>query len=430
MIAAKLESSFTPSNLNKETAAGFAALDQKFVQIPKETKEELFVKELKIDYSGEQDMREIRIADIFTPPAFIRNNYNNPFEDLEALENPEPVKVVIAEDVNGFFIISGQRRLEFYKLNRHQKIRAIIVGKVVCRSQIAMARALNMTRFKMQANTLELVSGLLGLYEIIIDDFGEEAFFSHGGSRKGENIGEKLSLSQYISNILGLKKSTVTALLNFGHHVGPYGLAGLGYHGDVQNLSIRTINQINAKLKADNLSEKLSEMFHSLQGAKATETERIKACGNIAHQMIIDQIAALAENDINAEENEAFEQLDLNPSDYNLPPKRDKKESGQEAEGKDPDDDAEDRSAEEGDDENMGSTFEDEVKEALKFLKRFKYLLPQFESSLRGINQMEKTFQKKLGKELQKFSTDAEDMISFIKRRITDIKLCCQQPTK
>ena len=74
MRNAKIESSFTPSNLNKKTAAGFEALDRKFVQISKKIKEDLFVKELKIDYFDEPDMREIKISDIFSPPAFTRHN--------------------------------------------------------------------------------------------------------------------------------------------------------------------------------------------------------------------------------------------------------------------------------------------------------------------------------------------------------------------
>jgi hypothetical protein len=423
MRTVKIESSFTTSNLNKKTAAGFEALDRKFVQIPKEIKEELFVKELKIDYSDKPDMRQLRISDILCPPAFTRSTHFNTFEDLEVLDNPEPVKVVSAEDVKGFFIISGQRRLGFHKLNKQKKIKAIIVGKVVCRSQIAMARALDMTRFKKPAKTLELVSGLLSLYEIIINEFGKEAFFSHGGSRKGEKKEERLSLSRYIADILGLKKSTVNALLNFGHHVGPYGLAGLNYHEDVQKLSIRTINQINAKLKADNLSKKLSEMFHSLQGAKTTELERIKACGNLAHKIILAQIAALTENDINDEKDEEFEQLYLDPSDYDLPPERDKKPKNTDAEGENDDNESEDNAAEKGDDENEDSNFEDEVKEAIKILKRLKHLLPRFETALRNVNHLEKTIQNNLGKELQKFNAIVENMLSFIKRKITDIKL-------
>ena len=422
MRNAKIESSFTPSNLNKKTAAGFEALYKRFVQIPKKIKEDLFVKELKIDYSDEPDMREIKISEILAPPAFIRNNYSNQFEDLKALDNPEPIKVVIAEDVKGFFIISGQRRLEFHKLNKKKQIKALIVGKVVCRSQIAMARALDMTRFKKPPNTMELVAGLLSLYEIIINEFGKEAFFSHGGSRKSEKKEERLSLSQYIANILGLKKSTVNALLNFGHRVGPYGLTGLYHHEDVQKLSIRAINKINASLKNDNLDKKLSEMFHSLQGVKTTRTERIKACGNIAHQIIFDHIAALTEGEINDKEDEEFEQLDLDPSDYNMPPERDKKPPGPKAEKENSDSESEDSEAEQSDDKNEESCFEDEVKEAVKVLKRLKHLLPKFETALRNANQLQKTSQYNLGKELQKFNTIAENMLSFIKRKITDIK--------
>ena len=153
----KMESSFTPSNLNKKTAVVFDALDRNFVQTPKEFKEKLFVNELKIDYFDESIDCEISLSQILSPPAFTRHIDNNPFEDLEALDNPEQIKVVRAEGVKGFFIISGQRRLEFHKSNKKKKIKATIVGQVVCRSQIAMARALEMTRFKRPPNTFYII---------------------------------------------------------------------------------------------------------------------------------------------------------------------------------------------------------------------------------------------------------------------------------
>ena len=62
MLTIELESSFTPSNLNKKTTAGFKALDRKFVQISKETKEDLFINELKIDYFDEPTDCEIKIS--------------------------------------------------------------------------------------------------------------------------------------------------------------------------------------------------------------------------------------------------------------------------------------------------------------------------------------------------------------------------------
>lgn len=398
-------------------------------KFPKKTKEDLIAKEIKIDYFADSTVKQIKISDIFSPPGFTRHNHSNPFEDLDALDNPEPVKVVRAEGVKGFFIIDGQRRLEFHKRNGKKLIKALIVGQVVCRSQIAMARALEMTRFKRPPNTPELVAGLLSLYEIIINDFGEKAFFSHGGNRKS-GTEDKQSLSQYIANVLELKKSTVNALLNFGHRVGPYGLVGLHYHEDMQKLSIRTINQINARLKKENLSKKINEMFHSLRDAKTTESELIKACGNLAHHVICAHITAMAElkdskGDKKDEGDEEFEPFELDPTDYDLPPKRDKKPQGPKAEEKNPDNDSDDNEAEkdDGDDENEDSNLEDEIKEALKILKRFKHLLPSFEKALRDINPLEKTEQNNLCKDLIRFNANAENMILFIKRKIADLKL-------
>ena len=422
MLAVNIESSFTPSNLNKKTAAGLEALDRKFVQIPKESKEELFVNELKIDYFDEPTDCEIKISEIHSPPAFTRHNHSNTFEDLEALNNPDQIKVVSAEGIKGYFIISGQRRLEFHKRNKKKKIKALIVGEVVCRSQIAMARTLEMTRFKRPPNTLEIVEGLLSLYEIIINDFGKEAFFTHGGNRKNKKE-DKLSLSQYIANILGLKKSTVNLLLNFGHRVGPYGLAGLHYHEDMQKLAIRTINRINGKLKKENLSKKLNEMFHSLDDAKSTEPERIKACGNIAHQIIFGHISTLKEGHNEDEESKEFEPFELDPSNYDLPPKRDKTPQGATAKGKNPDNESDDNETENDDAESEDSNLEDEIKEALKVLKRFKHLVPRFEKELRSVNQVEETIENNLYKKLIKFNVNSENIISLIKNIITDLKL-------
>jgi len=423
----KIKSSFTPSNLNKKTAAGLEKLDRKFVQISKKTKEDLITKELKIDYFDNPAVRQIKITEIFSPPGFTRHNHSNPFEDLDVLDNPEPIKVVRAESIKGFFVIDGQRRLEFQKRSGKKQIKALIVGQVVCRSQIAMARALEMTRFKKPPNTPELVQGLLSLYEIIINDFGKEAFYSHGGNRKSGTKG-KQSLSQYIANVLELKKSTVNALLNFGHHVGPYGLAGLHYHEDMQKLSIRAINQINARLKKDNLSKKINEMFHTMRDAKTTESELIKACGNLAHNIICSHITAIAElkdsKDNKKDGGDAeFEHLEFDPFDYDLPPKSGKKPKGSEADADNPDNDSDDNEAEEGDDEDKCPNPEDEIKGALKLLKRFKYFLPRFEKALRNANQLEKTVQNNLGEDIERFNVNAEKMISFITKMITDIKL-------
>ena len=62
----KIKSSFTPSNLNKKTAAGFEKLDRKFVQISKKTKEDLITKELKIDYFGNPAVQQIKISEILS----------------------------------------------------------------------------------------------------------------------------------------------------------------------------------------------------------------------------------------------------------------------------------------------------------------------------------------------------------------------------
>jgi len=416
-----IKSSFTVSNLNKKTIKSLKELDRNFAKISKQAKDNLIAKKLNIDNFDTPKLKKIKIAEIFNPLTFSRYNHDDEFEDLENLDNLEPVKVVEAEGIKGFFIIDGQRRLEYQKHQKKDQIDVLIIGKAVCQSQISMVRALEMTRFKKPPNTPELVQGLLSLYEIIINDFGEGAFFTHGGNRKS-GTKDKQSLSRYIAKVLELKQSTVNALLNFGLHVGPYGLAGLHYHEDMQKLSIRAINQINAGLKKENLSKKINEMFDTLRDAKTTESELIKACGNLSHNIICTHITAIAElkaskGDKKDEGDEESEQIDFDPSDYDLPPKADKKPKGSKVEN-DSDD-----NEEEGDDEDKYPNPEDEIEESLKLLKRFKYLLPRFEKALRDVNPLEKTVQNNLHEDLTKFNVNAEKMISFITKMITDIKL-------
>jgi hypothetical protein len=169
-------------------------------------------------------------------------------------------------------------------------------------------------------------------------------------------------------------------------------------------------------------------MFHTLRDAKTTESELIKSCGNLAHNIICSHITAIAElkaakGDKKNGGDEEFEHLEFDPFDYDLPPKSGKKPKGSKADMDNPDNDSDDTEAEEGDDEDKCPNPEEEIKEALKLLKRFKYFLPRFEKALRNANQLEKTVQNNLGEDLEKFNVNAEKMISFITKMITDIKL-------
>ncbi len=409
------QSRFTLSHLNKKTVTAFNALEKEFANIAEKAKEDLITKNIKIDNSANPLVKQIKISEILSPPGFTRYNQSNLFEDLDILDNPEPIKVVRTKGVKGFFLIDGQRRLELQKLRGEEQINVFIIGEVVCLSQVAMARAKEMTMFKKPLKTLELVQGLLSLYETILNDFGEKAFFSHGGNRK-TGTEDKQSLCQYITRVLGLKKSTVNALLNFGNHVGPYGLAGLYFYEDMQKLTIRSINQINAGLKKDNLRKTINEIQFSLHKANTTKPELIKACGKLAHNIILANITTMDElkklkNSKKDIENEESEQHDFNLSDHDLPPKLDKKSKGSKGG---------DGNGEEDDGEDPDS--EDEIKESIKILKRFKNLLPRFDKALRGINPSKKTIQNNLDEELKVFNVNVKNMISFIAKTITEIE--------
>ena len=179
---------------------------------------------------------------------------------LSTITELDPIKVAITDDKELYILIDGERRLEHARRNGEKKIEVQIIGTVVCQSQIGMARGKEMVKFKKPLTPLELAYGLMQLKDQIIRDFGEDAFFSHGGDRK-TNHETKQSLPDYIAKVLGINKTTVDTLLRFGTNVGPMGLAGLLTKDDMVGMPLRQINQINASLKNADLLKQIENVL-------------------------------------------------------------------------------------------------------------------------------------------------------------------------
>jgi hypothetical protein len=85
---------------------------------------------------------------------------------------------------------------------------------------------------------------------------------------------------------LGLKHSTVGALLNFAEELGHEALEGLQNYEGMAELSIKKINQVNARLKKEKLSDRIQEKLNDLEKAGASNGEKSVVAGQIAHRVI------------------------------------------------------------------------------------------------------------------------------------------------
>jgi hypothetical protein len=215
-------------------------------------KERLLNSGLTLEPLKEPIANTILISEVSNPPAFMRSDQNDDFNDLEDVERLEPIKLASVGN-KGFVVIDGLRRVEFLRRKGKEKVDALIIGSAICPSQLAMARAVEMTKRTRPLNTMELVDGLLRLRESIIQDFGKDHFFDHGGDRKSGDYGSKESLPDFIARGIGFKKTTVATLLNFGLELG-LRLEKLKTLDEWKRLSIRDINQLNGLIREKKLS--------------------------------------------------------------------------------------------------------------------------------------------------------------------------------
>jgi mRNA-degrading endonuclease RelE of RelBE toxin-antitoxin system len=133
------------------------------------------------------------------------------------------------------------------------------------------------------------------LRELIVNDFGEDHFFSHGGDRKSES-GSRESLCTFMALKIGIKPSTVAALLNFGTQVGTLALRGLQQMEDMKMLSIRSIHQCNARLKEIKLRESIEKLMNIGKKNNFPEQALIEDLARTAANAIRDALNSLTEN--------------------------------------------------------------------------------------------------------------------------------------
>lgn len=258
----------------------------------------------------------VSIREIFEPTHFVRFDIGDEYDDLEVIETLDPVKVAVSKSIDGYFLIDGHRRLKHAKRSGESKVKVEVVGSIVCMSQIGMARGKAMLDLRKTLNTIELSNGLMALHDQIIADFGQDSFFIHGGDRR--NIKNKQSLPEYIAKWLGLRKTTVDTLLRFGHNIGPLGLEGLmmveGYE-----LSLRTINQINAELKGVNVGAEIEKAIKPLKKANAKKDELLLKAGRTALNHIKVQSSRIKDSSLADIDNNDDDNIDFTPS-KKLPP--------------------------------------------------------------------------------------------------------------
>ena len=298
-------SSFTPSKLNPKAAKQLAEVDKIVGKATDKDKQKLIEQGLSVKPMKEAVIIKVKIKQIVTSAFFMRSKVHDSFDDLSTITELDPIKVAITDDKELYILIDGERRLEHARQKGAKEIEAQIIGTVVCQSQIAMARGKEMVKFKKPLTPLELAHGLMQLKDQIICDFGEDAFFSHGGDRK-TNHGTKQSLPGYIAKGLGINKTTVDSLVRFGINVGPMGLAGLLTKNDMVGMPLRDINQINARLKNVDLSEQIAERAKKLLEAGASQDDLIDEAGELAFKKIsqASNEQASEDNDNNDDDNE------------------------------------------------------------------------------------------------------------------------------
>jgi uncharacterized ParB-like nuclease family protein len=278
-------SSFTPSKLNPKAAKQFAEIDKIIGKATDKDKQKLIENGLSVKPTKDMVIMEVDIKKIVHPACFVRSKILETFEDLDMVTKTDPIKVVVTKVEQQYFLVSGERRLQHAKRNGKKKVKVHVIGTVVCQSQIGMARGKEMVKFKKPLTSLELAHGLMQLKDQIICDFGEDAFFSHGGDRKAKHETKK-SLPDYMAKVLGLNSFTVDTLLRFGSNVGPMGLAGLLTKDDMVGMPLRQINQVNARLKNADVPKQIAERADELIKEGATRDDVIDEAGELARKMI------------------------------------------------------------------------------------------------------------------------------------------------
>lgn len=201
-------------------------------------------------------LKTIDIKKVLIPPAFLRSEgYGQSLVNKNPIQwaKKYPISVVSIVGKNVYPIVDGVVRFNILKKSGCKKVRVIIEGKVESVSQISTIRGRKILRMNNELSSLEKALGMLIYEYILVKEMGKEAFYGHGGDRAKKRIKKY----DFISKQLRVPESTVRTLLNFAKIVGPFGLKGLMKDDIHRNLTIHSINQINASLKKNELPTKI-----------------------------------------------------------------------------------------------------------------------------------------------------------------------------
>lgn len=339
----KNQSNLAPLNLKAKTRNNIAILDKEFTNFTIKQKENLIKNNLRLSNSKGKRIRKITISAINDPQGFPRLDHDDGYQDLKAIKNLEPIQVARVAP-NLFVIVDGHRRFSYLKKRGESKIEAEIIGTAECISQLLVARAKALTQLKKPLSIPEMALGLVNLRKKLISEFGKKAFNSHGGDRKSKEK-SKASIVKYISKLLNIKIWLVRALLNFGLRIGTDTIAALQNYPGIKELPIRTIQQINPRIKEANLQAKIIEHREKMLQMNASQDEINNEAANMVFTFIRDLTKKNKQTDNSESDNETESStFSLDVSDIKPPPKtKDKRKSSNE---KDTDDD-EDNSPEE-----------------------------------------------------------------------------------
>jgi hypothetical protein len=279
-------SSLTPQNLIATPKAVIRQLRQLTHEAADKDKRRIIQARCRIDFSKRPKEKSIPLTKILRLPAFFRFDTGDQYEDLRGAKRLDCPQVVTIPGTKHYALIDGERRVGYYREQGKSDIKCLVLGEASCFSQMFATRATVVTKLSKPFSCHELAAGLLILRKQLLRDFGEDAFFRHGGRRKGKTLAQT-SITEYLASSIGMKKSAVQALLKFGREVGIYALMGLHQREETRNLSLRQINKLNGRIKKGHLRERVQQRISELEEAGENDEEMIKQAGGLAANFIL-----------------------------------------------------------------------------------------------------------------------------------------------
>lgn len=346
------KSSSVPLNLNPQTTAIIKQISEEFANVSDSQRNELLKENLELHAWEGERIQKVSVKRIIEPFGFWRLGPKDDYDDLKSITKPDPIKVAAALD-DRFVLVDGLRRLRYHIKEGRSKIEVEIIGQARCLSQLNVARAMLMTRFNKPMSNLELAQGLVHLRTELHREFGKDAFFEHGGDRKGKGKNRQTA-AKYMASLLGMQIWAVRELINFGLRLGPYALAGLQNKDDFKNISLKKIQEINPAIKRGNLKEEIGNRLDSMKQSDVTEDEMVIEAGKIAFDFIRGEMAE--EEGSGSDDDTDESEVKVDTSDLDDP----EKGKGKAASSKSKDDDMEDDDDVEEGDQDLEDVEEDD----------------------------------------------------------------------